>query len=210
MYRWEKTVPCFGITKHLPKHSTVGSPYCRDSHWSHFLPPRPSTQGHWPSNSLHWGLRLPSSSQSQASQPTPLASFQWSGAHWPQSSPITLGRHGHCPVVRLQISSASLSDPSGLQLHSAQRMSCIELSDPYMLSIKSWYIDINFKHMLSIRWHKWQKKIQWFQFHSAHSTALCNQNTCTRIRSKYEFKHTVIIQTSSWVRISIVNWWSLK
>ena len=121
-YVWlRKTVSCFVITKHLPKHSTVGSPYCRDSHWSHFLPPRPSTQGHWPSNSLHWGLRLPSSSQSQASQPTPLASFQWSGAHWPQSSPITLGRHGHCPVVRLQISSASLSDPSGLQLHSAQK-----------------------------------------------------------------------------------------
>lgn len=62
-------------------------------------------------------------SQSQASQPFPLAMFQVSGAHWSQCWPTTLGRHWHCPLFKSQLQfpwegHVSSAVPILLQTHS--------------------------------------------------------------------------------------------
>ena len=62
---------------------------------SNLRPPNPGLHWHWPSKRLHVVLVEPTGSQSQASQPSPLASFQWSGLHLsrikPQSSSFLEG-----------------------------------------------------------------------------------------------------------------------
>lgn len=80
-------------------------------------PPNPSRQGHCPVNWLHWELRELRGSQAQGSQPRPLASFQWEGAHWSHLGPTTLGRHKQRP------------------LSSSQGMSC---RAPKMLQSQGW------------------------------------------------------------------------
>lgn len=67
---------------------------------------------------LHCSASDPTGSQLQASQPIPLAIFQWLSLHWSQFKPITFGLQEHCPVLRLH-GPASTSVPSKLHVHSA-------------------------------------------------------------------------------------------
>ena len=57
---------------------------------------------HWPKKVLHEGPSEPMGSQSQGSQPSPLAIFQWFSMHSSQCSPCTFGRQLHRPVTRSQ------------------------------------------------------------------------------------------------------------
>jgi hypothetical protein len=68
---------------------------------------------------LHCSAPDPTGSQSQASQPIPLAIFQWFSLHWSQFKPITFGLQEHCPVLRLH-EPASASVPNKLHVHSAR------------------------------------------------------------------------------------------
>lgn len=71
-----------------------------------------------PSTWLHWGLRELCGSQAHGSQPRPLASFQWWGAHWSHLGPTTWGRHRQRPLSSSQ--GMSRRAPRTLQSQPAQ------------------------------------------------------------------------------------------